>query len=193
MHVLKSEPDDRHHLERIRRGDSAGAAALFDAYSAPLLRFATRMLGVQAEAEEVVQDVFVKAITRVEQYDGSAPVSSWLFAIAANACRDRLRRTRRAGAVPIDDVAEPGDHETPVDERLVVEERRTKVREALQFLTREQREVVILARYHGLPYAEIARTLGISEGAVKTRVFRALETLRTRLTQGEPRWTAATP
>jgi RNA polymerase sigma-70 factor (ECF subfamily) len=150
------------------------------------------MLGLPAEAEEVVQDVFVKAITRVEQYDGSAPVASWLFAIAANACRDRLRRTRRAGLVPFDGIADPGDGTLPEDDRLVHEERRTMVREALQHLSREQREVLVLARYHGMPYAEIARTLGISEGAVKTRVFRALETLRTRLTSGVPRWTAAT-
>ncbi len=190
---MQGDPGDREHLERIRHGDASGAAALFDSYSTPLLRFATRMLGGTAEAEEVVQDVFVKAITRVEQYDGSAPVASWLFAIAANACRDRLRRTRRSGLVPIDVVAEPGDGSLPEDERLVVEERRTLVREALQHLSKEQREVILLARYQGMPYAEIARTLGISEGAVKTRVFRALETLRTRLTRGEPRWTAATP
>lgn len=150
------------------------------------------MLGRQAEAEEVVQDVFLKAITRVEQYDGSAPVGSWLFAIAANACRDRLRRTRRAGWVPIDDILEPGDAGEGVDERLIGEERRSLVRAALQHLTKEQREALVLARYHGMPYAEIAHALGISEGAVKTRVFRALETLRARLTQGEPRWTAAT-
>jgi RNA polymerase sigma-70 factor (ECF subfamily) len=191
--LVKSEPADREHLERIRRGDSAGAAALFDKYSAPLLRFASRMLGREAEAEEVVQDVFLKAITRVEQYDGSAPVGSWLFAIAANACRDRLRRTRRARVVPIDGIAEPGDDTEHADDRLIGEERRSLVRAALSYLTQEQREALVLARYHEMPYAEIARTLGISEGAVKTRVFRALETLRTRLTQGETRWTAATP
>ncbi len=191
--MAKNEPEDREDIERIRRGDSAGAAALFDRYSAPLLRFTSRMLGREAEAEEVVQDVFLKAITRVEQYDGSAPVGSWLFAIAANSCRDRLRRTRRAGVVPIDAISEPGDGGEHQDDRLIGEERKSMVRAALVHLTREQREALVLARYHEMPYAEIARTLGISEGAVKTRVFRALETLRARLSQGEPRWTAATP
>lgn len=184
---------DRDDIERIRRGDTSGAAALFDRYSASLLRFTARMLGREAEAEEVVQDVFLKAITRVEQYDGSAPVASWLFAIAANACRDRMRRTRRAGVVPIDGIAEPGDATVPEVDRLIHEERASSVRAALQHLTREQREALVLARYHDMPYAEVARTLGISEGAVKTRVFRALETLRARLGTGEPRWTAATP
>jgi RNA polymerase sigma factor (sigma-70 family) len=61
------------------------------------------------------------------------------------------------------------------------EERRRAVREALAGLTGEQREAIVLARYHGLPYAEIARTLGTTEGAVKTRIFRAMETLKTRL------------
>lgn len=186
------EETDLEMLQRVRRGEPAGASGLFEKYSASLLRFTDRMLGNRADAEEVTQEVFVKMITRVEQYDGQAPVASWLFAIAANACRDRMRRGRRAAPVSIDAIAEPAAKGDAIDTVLLEKEKRTAVRRALSGLSNEQREALVLARYHGLPYAEIARTLNISEGAVKTRIFRAMEALKQRFSEGDSRWNAAT-
>ncbi len=182
---------DLESLEQVRRGEEAGATRLFQRWSGPLLKFTGRMLGDPAEAEEVTQDVFLKVIARAGQYDGRASVASWLFAIAANACRDRLRRSARRPSVPLDAVAEVPEPDLPVDLRLVERQRRAAVRRALALLSDEQREVLVLARYHGLPYAEIARALSISEGAVKTRVFRAMETLKSLFSEGEPPWNAA--
>jgi RNA polymerase sigma-70 factor, ECF subfamily len=187
------EEADHELLERVRAGEPSGAAGLFERYSTALLRFTSRMLGSRADAEEVTQEVFLKMISRVDQYDGRSPVSSWLFAIAANACRDRMRRGRRAGVVPLEVVSERPDEAEPVDSRLLANERRDVVRRALAGLSAEQREALILARFHELPYAEIARTLSISEGAVKTRIFRAMEALKKRFSEGEPTWNAATP
>src|SRR5215471_8545326 len=105
------EPTDRALLERIRRGDTSGAGKLFERYAPALLRFAGRLLSDRNVAEEVTQEVFVKVISRAHQYDGRAEVSSWLFAIAANACRDRRRRDRRAAVVSIDALPEPAARE----------------------------------------------------------------------------------
>lgn len=182
---------DLEALELVRAGDPAGATRLFQRWSTPLLRFTGRMLGDPAEAEEVTQDVFLKVIARASQYDGRASVASWLFAIAANACRDRLRRSARRPSVPLDAVAEAPGPDLPVDLRLVERQKREAVRRALSRLSDEQREVLVLARYHGLPYAEIARALSISEGAVKTRMFRAVETLKSLFSEGETPWNAA--
>ena len=182
--------DDRSLLERIRRGDTAGAEELFERYAPALLRFAARMLCDRESAEEVTQEVFVKVISRAHQYDGRAEVSSWLFAIAANACRDRRRRDRRAPVVPLDAIADLPARSEGVESRLVGRERRDAVRRALDSLSEEQREALVLARYHGLPYAEIARVLGISVGAVKTRIFRAVENLKARFSEGEASWNA---
>ena len=183
---------DLEALEQVRRGDEAGATHLFQRWSGPLLKFTGRMLGDPAEAEEVTQDVFLKVIARAGQYDGRASVASWLFAIAANACRDRLRRSARRPSVSLDAVAEAAQPDIPVDLRLVERQRRAAVRRALARLSDEQREALVLARYHGLPYAEIARALSISEGAVKTRVFRAMETLKSLFSEGDSPWNAAT-
>jgi len=190
-----TEPDeeaDLESMEQVRRGETAGAARLFRRYSAPLLRFTGRLLGNPAEAEEVTQDVFLKLIARADQYDGRAPVRSWLFAIATNACRDCLRRSVRRPSVTLDAVAEVAEPGIPADERLVDRQRRETVRRALAKLSDEQREALVLARYHGMPYADIARTLNISEGAVKTRIFRAMETLKAHFSRGDSPWIAAT-
>ncbi|MGA7992677.1 MAG: sigma-70 family RNA polymerase sigma factor, partial [Thermoanaerobaculia bacterium] len=93
--ISPDQEADLEALEMVRRGDEAGAARLFRRWSTPLLRFTGRMLGDPSEAEEVTQDVFLKVIARAGQFDGRASVASWLFAIAANACRDRLRRSAR--------------------------------------------------------------------------------------------------
>ena len=186
------EEEDRSFIRRIREGEPDGATGLFRKYSGPVLRYADRLLGSRPEAEEVAQEVFLKVITRVDQYDGRAPVASWLFAIAANACRDRLRRAGRRAAVPLEAVPEAAASDPPADRVLVEAERRRLVRRALALLSDDQREALILARYHGLPYSEIARTLEISEGAVKTRIFRAVEKLKDVFSKGESPWTAAT-
>src|SRR6266571_439768 len=165
--------NDRRLLEQIRRGDTEGAAELFQRYGPALLRFSDRLLSDRSTAEEVTQEVFVKVISRAHQYDGRAEVSSWLFAIAANACRDRRRRDRRATVVPLEAVSEPAHKGDGIDSILAQRERQEAVRRALSVLSDEQREAIVLARYHGLPYADIASVLGISVGAVKTRIFRA--------------------
>jgi RNA polymerase sigma-70 factor (ECF subfamily) len=180
--------DDRSLLERIRRGDTGGAEELFERYAPALLKFADRMLGNRESAEEVTQEVFVKVISRAHQYDGRAAVASWLFAIAANACRDKRRRDRRAAVVPLEAVGELPARGEGAEARMAGRERRAAVRRALEGLSEEQREALVLARYHGLPYSEIARVLGISVGAVKTRIFRAVETLKARFSEGEASW-----
>jgi RNA polymerase sigma-70 factor (ECF subfamily) len=185
------EPTDRTLLETIRRGDTSGAAELFERYAPALLRFTDRLLQDRSTAEEVTQEVFVKVISRAHQYDGRAEVSSWLFAIAANACRDRRRRDRRATIVPLEGLPEPVHKADGIETVLSDRERRDAVRRALSSLSEEQREALVLARYHGLPYAEIAEVLGISVGAVKTRIFRAVEALKVRFSEGEASWNAA--
>ena len=189
--ISTDQEADLEALELVRLGDESGAARLFRRWSGPLLRFTGRMLGNASEAEEVTQDVFLKVIARAGQYDGRASVASWLFAIAANACRDRLRQGARRQKVSLDSVAEAAAPDVPVDVRLAERQRRASVRRALACLSDEQRVVLVLARYHGLPYAEIARALSISEGAVKTRIFRAMETLKSVFSEGDSPWNAA--
>jgi len=180
-------------LKRLRARDERAFRELVSAHRDRVYNITYRMLGNRAEAEEVAQEVFLKLISRVDQYDGRASVASWLFAIAANASRDRLRRSGRRPTVPLDAVAEAPGSDVAADDALVERERRNLVRKALAELSEDQREALILARYHGLAYAEIAQALSISEGAVKTRIFRAMEKLKDVFSRGGPTWNAVTP
>ncbi len=173
-------------IQKVRLGDPAGAEALFTRHADAILRFATRMLGIPSDAEEICQDVFLKMIDRADQYDGRAPLGSWLLSIAANACRDRLRSRKVRIAAPLTAANEqPAPGLSPVASLIAREDAR-RLERALATLTDEQREVLVLARDHELPYAEIARLCGTTEGAVKTRIFRALESLRRTMNDDAP-------
>ena len=197
--LLAAVPTDLQLLQMVRRGDPAGAEALFERHAGVILHFAGRMMGSSHEAEEICQEVFLKMIARAHQYDGRAPLVSWLLSIAANGCRDQLRRRKRVGPLPLSAAENIATSAPSPVSALLDEERRVAVTRALAELSDEQREALVLARYHGLPYGEVAAALGITEGAVKTRICRAVETLRRLLSDEESAvtnkedrsWTAA--
>jgi RNA polymerase sigma factor (sigma-70 family) len=177
--VASKVKTDLDFLDLVRRGDPEGATGLFEKYAEALLRFSDRMLSNRAEAEEITQEVFLKMITRVEQYDGRAAVSSWLFAIAANACRDRLRRSRRATVVPLDAVAEAPSKAEPADHRL-----RAGRRQAVGAPCRgsPRSSAGARARYHGIRrHRPHAPDYGRPSQA---GIFRAMETLKGILPRG---------
>jgi RNA polymerase sigma-70 factor (ECF subfamily) len=193
-------PTDIQLLQMVRRGDPAGAEALFERHAPSILGFAGRMLGTRHDAEEICQEVFLKMIASAHQYDERAPLMSWLLSIAANACRDQLRQRKRTSPLPLSSAEHLAAPTPSAASTLLDEERRRSVERALQALSPEQREAVVLARYHGLPYQRVAEALGITEGAVKTRISRAVQTLRGLLSDDETitkeedrSWTAAKP
>jgi RNA polymerase sigma factor (sigma-70 family) len=104
------------------------------------------------------------------------------FSIAANLCRDHLRKADNKAKEPEETlmmIAAP--REEGPDHALEARENERRIQKALELLTAEQKEAILLSRYQGLSYAEIAQIAGCSEGAVKTRVFRAMETLKKHL------------
>ena len=131
-------------------------------------------------------------IRHASQFQGDAKLSTWLFSITANWCRDFLRKADNKSKESDDVlVTLPAPLDQAPDRHLEQRENEIRVQKALQALTPEQREAILLSRYQGLSYAEIAQISGCSEGAVKTRVFRAMETLKKALTaepRGGDRW-----
>jgi len=141
------------------------------------------------EADSMVQDAFLKAWSRLESFDGRAQFGTWLVRIAINTCLDRIRRNRRRGMT----VEEMGDDDGPgLLDRLPDEgadpERRAMERQAVQRLaaceqrlSARQREVFRLRYYAEMDLEEIARSLGIHVGTVKTQLHRAVHRLRREL------------
>jgi RNA polymerase sigma-70 factor (ECF subfamily) len=186
---------DQELMRIVQAGDYSPASEIYDRYSGRIYNFAFRFLKNAEAAEDAVQEVFVKMLKHANQFHGDAKLSTWLFSITANWCRDYLRKSDNK-AKEADDVlvqiAAPS--ELAPDRNLERRESELRVQRALQVLTPEQREAILLSRYQGLSYAEIAQIAGCSEGAVKTRVFRAMETLKKALTsegRGGDRWPIA--
>ena len=177
---------DQELMRIVQAGDFSPASEIFDRYSSRIYNFAYRFLKNSEAAEDAMQEVFVKMLKYANQFHGDAKLSTWLFSITANWCRDYLRKADNK-AKDSDDVLVtlPAPSEHSPERKLEQRENEKRIQKALSALTPEQREAILLSRYQGLSYAEIAQISGCSEGAVKTRVFRAMETLKKALTAEE--------
>lgn len=173
-------------MRLIQAGDFSPAAEIFDRYSARIYNFAYRFLKNSEAAEDATQEVFMKMLRYAAQFHGDAKLSTWLFSITANHCRDHLRKADNRHKESEETlISLPAPSDQAPDRILEARQNERRVQSALQKLTPEQREAILLSRYQGLSYAEIAQVSGCSEGAVKTRVFRAMETLKKHLSSEE--------
>ncbi|HEX3111069.1 MAG TPA: RNA polymerase sigma factor [Thermoanaerobaculia bacterium] len=183
---------DQELMRIVQAGDLSPASEIYDRYSGRIYNFALRFLKNSEAAEDAMQEVFVKMIRHASQFQGDAKLSTWLFSITANWCRDFLRKADNKSKESDDVlVTLPAPLDQSPDRHLEQRENEVRIQRALKALTPEQREAILLSRYQGLSYAEIAQISGCSEGAVKTRVFRAMETLKKALlgeARGGDRW-----
>ena len=170
---------DQDLMRRVQGGDHASASEIFERYGRRIYSFAYRFLRNSEAAEDATQEVFVKMLKNSRQFQGDAKLSTWLFSITANFCRDHLRKADNKPKESDDTLVRIADEAVvTADRQIEMREDQVRVRKALMQLTSEQREAILLSRYQGLSYAEIAEIAGCSEGAVKTRVFRAMESLK---------------
>lgn len=188
MTVASPQADpDREVLERVAAGDREAFTELVERHQERVLRLAERFLGDPEEARDAAQEVFFKVYRKAGSFSPQAKVSTWIHRITVNHCLNRLRRRKivrflpfAQGDDPEDPVAEPAD-EAPGPEEVLASRRRWRAtREAIDSLPLSQRSVLVLAKLEGLSYKEIAETLGISLGAVESRLFRAMRTLEQR-------------
>ena len=172
-------------VAQARGGDASAFEELVEAYQTQVYRLALRMCGGRAEdAQEVAQEAFLAAWRGLPRFRGQCRFSSWLYKLTANAAVDHLRREkRRPAAVPLENAGEPADPHTPQEE-LERRELHRAVQQALDRLTPEHREVLLLRQMQGLSYQEIGAALSLEEGTVKSRLSRAKRQLRTILAEG---------
>ena len=176
-----SEAATRSLLVRAARGGDVRAfAALVDAYYARCLRFALHMLASRRDAEEAVQDTFLRVYKALPTYEEREAFEPWLFRILANRCRTAGSRERRHAAfVEYGDVPErpaPSGH----DEAIAWRE---EIGLALAALPAEQREAFLMRHVEDLSYDDMAAATGAGVSALKMRVKRACDALRLRLTE----------
>ena len=170
-----SENDPR-LLQAARRGDERAFLALYRSYRTPLFRFAWRLTGSVAAAEDVVQECFLALLDGVSFDANQGSLRAYLFGIARNLALKRIRAAERECEEREDSEAAPD----PLDGVLSAE-RSEAISRAVAGLPPGQREALILFEYEELSLEEIAGMAGIETGAVKARLHRARESLRRRL------------
>ena len=181
--------DDRLLLERLRAGEDAAYEELVRSHGGRLLAVARRFLPVEEDARDAVQDAFLNAFRSIDRFEGQAQLSTWLHRIVVNASLMKLRTRRRKPEQPIDDLLpgflEDGHLESPVSpwradalEAAQRSELRALVLEKIQQLPEGYRNVLMLRDIEDLDTEEAAEAMGISPGAVKTRLHRARQALR---------------
>ncbi len=162
---------------RARDGDVAAFAEIVEFFHVRCLRYARYMLGEEEDAEEAVQDTFVRVYDHLGQFRPDARFEPWLFRILANRCRTvRERRRRRESLVTTGELPAVAA-EAPADSQDLLEE----VEAALEELPAEQREAFLLRHVEDLSYEDMAVITGVRLSALRMRVKRACDTLRIRL------------
>lgn len=162
----------------------AALRSAYDAHGGELYRFARRALGDSGQAEDAVQETFVRAWRASDRYDPArASQRTWLFAILRNVVIDQVRARRSRPPVASDgDEAErtPDVTEDAIDHVLTG----WQVEAALGAVAEEQRRALVEVHWLGRPYADVAADLGVPEGTVKSRVYYGLRAMRTALEAG---------
>lgn len=191
--VCASPADESRLVARLKQGDEAAFEELVRGHTPPMLAVCRRVLGNhEQDAQDAVQDAFVSVFRGIGSFEGSARLSTWLHRIAVNAALMKLRSRKRHPERPIEDLLprfkEDGHHVDPpapwddrADARAVRDETRAFVRDAIGRLPDTYRIALLLRDIDELPIDEVAELLGITPNAVKIRVHRAHQALRTLL------------
>lgn len=173
---------DEHTLRLASAGDRDASRALVEVYQRRVFALVSRMLAGRGRAtiEDVAQDTFLQVFRRIGSFaaSGAAKLSTWILTIAARRAIDELRKQRPALLAEIERTSEARS-----DDRAIRQELVAAIEAALRDLSPELRAAFVLREYHGLDYAEIARSLSIDLGTVKSRLSRARAALRARLTE----------
>ena len=174
------KPDERKSTETIASGTVAAAVSgdrsalrsIYEATSDRVFRLMVRMVG-QQDADDLTQQTFVRAFTKLDQFSGESKFETWLYRLATNEALQHLRREkhRRTKELVVEPTVQQTDH-------VEQDERAAMVRTALDQLDPELRAIFTLKEESGLSYQEIAATLGIPEGTVGSRLNRARRELR---------------
>jgi RNA polymerase sigma-70 factor, ECF subfamily len=179
-------PTDEELVAAFQHGDASAFDELVGRWDRKIHGAIYRVVGPDEDARDLCQEAFLKAYRGLGSFKREARFSSWLYQIALNVCRDRLRRRRGKIPVSLDEVEDGRDGAltTPAPSPLeLVEARdlRHLVEHAMATLSAEEREVVILKEYQELTFPEIAEALEVPLSTVKTRLYRGLSQLRHQL------------
>ncbi len=177
------EPDAQLML-RVRSGDETGFDLLLAKHRGPIVGYLARMVQDRAVAEELAQETFLRVYRARATYEPTAKFTTWLYRIATRVALNAIRDTKPGRSQSLDDetnLEQPVDRRPNREQEMVADARFVAVRRAIASLPEKQRAAVLMHKYQELDYSQIAESLGCSVSAVKSILFRAYGTLRSRL------------
>lgn len=190
-----ADPPDTVLVDRAREGDYAAYEELIRRYQRKIYALVYNMTSNKEDAEDLVQDVFVKAYTSLKSFKGDSSFYTWAYRIAVNRTINFLKKRKRDPAMSLDDLDQAVERdpayvelrarESPVRD-AGLSELQKKLNEALQTLSEKHRTVVVMHDIQGVPHEEIAKMLGCSEGTVRSRLFYARQQLQQELAEFAP-------
>jgi RNA polymerase sigma-70 factor (ECF subfamily) len=181
MHSPESPEPEIEWMARIRDGDMEAFRLLVEAQQTRVVGTITKMLGSDAEAEDLAQQVFIRIWKSAPRYKPTAKFTTWLFRITRNLVFNELRRKRHF-VNRVEEIPEPVERsEKEPDQVLLDSELQAAIQDAINKLPETQRLAIVLRRYEEMPYEEIAKVMGTTVPAVKSILFRARAELRERL------------
>ena len=188
MEAVAALERDAQLMLRVREGDDTSFALLLERHRGPVVHFLYRMVQNQAVSEELAQEVFLRVYRSRETYEPTAKFTTWLFRIATHVALNSIRdRKKEKGHESLNEEMLDGmerqvaDRQPTVEQEMVHEVKLREVRQAIEALPAKQRAAVLMHKYEGLDYEQIAGVLSCSESAIKSLLFRAYEALRGRL------------
>jgi RNA polymerase sigma-70 factor (ECF subfamily) len=177
------ELSDVELVERVREGDDDAFRLLVERHSRAVYRSAYRITSNAADADDVVQEAFLRAYRAADSFDGRSSFPTWLHRIAVNCALDLISaRKRRTDKVDIvEDMSTIASHDAAPDRILMGSEMQRAIAEALTGMTGNERTAFVLRHFEGMPLEEIGRILGTRLNATKNTVFRAVQKVRHHL------------
>ena len=188
MEAVASLDRDAELMLRVREGDDTSFGLLLERHRGPVVHFLYRMVQNPSVSEELAQEVFLRVYRSRATYEPTAKFTTWLFRIATHLALNWVRDSKKEkGQESLDEqVVDGGDRQVPdrqptIEQEMLYQAKMSEVRQAIDALPAKQRAAVLMHKYEELEYAQIARALSCSESAVKSLLFRAYESLRSRL------------
>lgn len=179
---------DEDLVRQIKNGDLDAFDQLVRRYEVKIYNVAFRFMGNHADAVDLAQDTFIRMYQALPGFRGDSSFATWLYRVAANACRDELRKRQRRRSVSMDEMiatspanmpAAPGDYSP--EETIQRRETQQQVQECLNQLSNDHRLILVMREIQGFSYEEIAGALGCSLGTVKSRISRARSALKEKI------------
>ncbi len=170
---LSEHPTDSELAEQCKRGNLRAYERLYDLHSARMKSLAFHLVGNRADAEDTVQEAFLKVYRAVGSFAGASSLSTWIFRILINCCYDSLRKQKRLAE-------KPASRELPSDPKLPL---KVGLQRALEKLNERQRLVFLMFEVEGLKHSEIAAILEVPEGTSRSWLFEAKRELKRMLTE----------